>query len=77
MEIKIQRKIYTITPDDTFMDNGSCIQLQREWPVINPVVSQKEWKRLKPYLKLLSKKPSEYTIHPIRIYGKLGGNKNE
>lgn len=27
IELKIGREIYTITPDDKFLDNGACIQL--------------------------------------------------
>jgi len=71
MDIKIQRKVYTIAHEVTFMDTGACIQLQREWPIINPLVSQKEWKRLKPQLKLLSSYTSGHTKWPIKIYGKL------
>ena len=51
IKLKIGRGEYSITSDDTFMDNGSCVQLtskrnRREGSFINPVLSKRAVKEI-------------------------------
>ena len=45
--IKVGRKTHTLKDGDAIMDNGSCFQLMKEWPAVNPKISIKAFKEFK------------------------------